>query len=574
MTGNDRIHTGTFTRLLALALCAVLVAATPAVAGPADDAKAAEKAGRMVDAAEAWARALDTSPKNRAAALGLTRTAIRASLPGHYLAAEDSLRTLLESTPSDAELLVALGRICLATSAAKKDTLAKKSYDDEAKRSFEKALASKPTSDGAAGGLAQAYYQMGDFANAIKTVDDFLAKSPAAPARALFWKGQTLYLQALDAFRNGGNKMTAEARAKFSQAKGAYEGSVQADGSDPQAWIQLAYAGAYLGDVETAGEAYRKAAALDPSSRAPILGLQSLYTHTPGRYVAELQGILKKNPDHVWALWHYGDERYKAGDFKKAREMYAQYAAASDNPGAGYYAAGLAATQQGEHDAAERLYYKALKADPNHLQAAGAIAKRIMDSGAEQRARKSVKDAQAVIKQFEPLLEAAPAMAWIRNNLGFILREAYVGGVRGGGAAQWRPILKAATKVYTEGAELLGEWTAAKEASLSWAQRYAEAQIISDTGLMYQFYDDTRDYETAERYYTIALEYTDDGYRDAFNNLAMILNEQKRWQDLYDLAAACAESITTEEGAPDEGTRRKAAAIAKQLLADGRANDR
>ena len=573
MTGNDRIRQGTTTRLLALTLCALLLAAAPAFAGPADEAKSAEKAGRMADAAKAWARALKKSPGNRDAALGLARTAVRAGLADHYQAAEDSLRTLLEKQPKDAELLVGLGGICLATSAAKQDTLAKKSYDVEAKQCFEKALAADPGSDGAAGGLAQTYYQMGDFTNAIQTVDDFLAKRPNAPARALFWKGQTLYLQARDAFTAGGNQLTDEAQGLFRKAQGAYQGSAQADGGDAQVWIQLAYASAYVGDVPTAGDAYRKAAELDPTGRAPILGLQSLYTHTPDKYVAVLKGILEKHPQHVWALWHYGDERYKAGDFKKARELYAKYAEHSDNPGAGWYAAGLAAAQQGDADAAERLYYKALDANPDHAQAAGSIQQRIMASGAEQRARQSVKGAKEVIAEFAPLLKAAPKMAWLRNNLGFILREAYVGGARGGGEAKWRPILKAATEVYTEAADLLGEWTAAKEASYTWAQRYAEAQIISDTGLMYQFYEATRDLDKAETYYNIALEYTNDGYRDAYNNLAMILQEQERWQDLYDLSAACAEGITTESGAPDEGTRRKAAAIAKDLLASGKAKD-
>ena len=575
MTGNNRTHLETLRRLAVVTLCVVLLAAPTAFAGPADDAKAAAKAGKWAKAADAWAQVLEKSPTNKEAAIGLTKAAIRAKLPDHFLTAEDSLRTLLEKNEKDVTLLVALGDICLATSGAKQDTLAKKSYDDEARQSYEKALRIDPKSDGAAGGLAQTYYQMADFANAIKTVDDFLALKPVSPTRALYWKGQTLYLQARDAFTAGGNKLTPQATDLFRKAQGAYQASAHVGGkkTDAQVWIQLAYASAYLGDIPTAGDAYRKAAELDPNNDAPIRGLQSLYTHTPDKYLSALAGLLEKNANHTWALWYLADNRYKAGDFKQARKLYERYAAASDNAGAGYYAAALAATQMNDADGAEKLHFKALAANPAHGQAAAAIQKRLMDAGAEQRARKSPDDAQKVIAEFAPLLKAAPDMAWIRNNLGFILREAYVGGARGGGEAKWRPILKAATEVYTEAADILGEWTHEKEQSYTWQQRYAEAQIISDTGLMYEFYPATRDDDTAEKYFNTALEYTEDGYRDAFDGMTRLLARQQRWQDLYDLAMACAEGLTTESGAPDESARSRAAGLAKKLLADGKAKD-
>lgn len=576
MTGNDSLKTGTLARLLVFACCLLLLPTPTAQAGPADTAKKAEAARDWTAAANAWAEVLEGSPKNRDAALGLARTAPRAGLADHYPTAEDSLRDLVAKNPKDADALVALGRICLATSAAKKDTLAKKSYDVEAKQSFEKALKLAPTSDAAAAGLAQTYYQTADFEQAIQTVDTFLARKPEAPARALFWKGQTLYLQGRDAFVAGDNQLTDEARAFFSKAQGAYQGSVRADGSEPDAWIQLAYASAYLGgagNIETAGEAYVNAAKIDGADRAPLSGLQALYTHTPAKYEAALKDILEANPKHAWALWHAADQRYRAQDWQKAREYYARYAEVAEAGAPGFYAAGLCAAQAGDADAAERLYYKALALDPTHAQAAAAIQKRIMDSGAEQLARSSPKGAQAVIAQFEPLLKAAPDMAWLRNNVAFMLREAYGGGARGGNESAWRPVLKASTRIYTEAAEALGEWTAEKARAYDgdWGKRYAEAQIISDTGLMYQYYEATRDFEKAERYYQIALEYTDDGYRDAFNNYALILQQQERWQELYDLAVSCAESITNEDGSADERTRGVAAALAKKLLADGKA---
>ena len=45
-----------------------------------------------------------------------------------------------------------------------------------------------------------------------------------------------------------------------------------------------------------------------------------------------------------------------------------------------------------------------------------------------------------------------------------------------------------------------------KARTLTAEQRYGLAQVISDTGLMFQFQPPTRDYEKAEMYYNRALE--------------------------------------------------------------------
>ena len=60
MTGNNRTHLETLRRLAVVTLCVVLLAAPTAFAGPADDAKAAAKAGKWAKAADAWAQVLAT----------------------------------------------------------------------------------------------------------------------------------------------------------------------------------------------------------------------------------------------------------------------------------------------------------------------------------------------------------------------------------------------------------------------------------------------------------------------------------------------------------------------------------
>ncbi|MDA1195180.1 MAG: tetratricopeptide repeat protein [Planctomycetota bacterium] len=576
MTGNNRIRTATLLLVgtLALPLAVVCFGARSAFAGPVDDALAATKARKFEAAAEAWHAVLEKSRGDRTAALGLADAGVRAARADLYASAEEALRGLKAKNAKDVDVLVALGRICMATSAAKEDTLAKKSYDVEAQENFTAAGAVDPKADGPVAGLAQTLYQMGNFAAAIETVDAFLGRNPPAPARALFWKGQTLYLQAQDAYQAaGGSALTPEVTELFRKAQGAYEASTRANGDEPDAWIQLAYASTWLGgedNVKTADGAYRKAALLDDSDKAPYVGLKSLHTHTPEKYVAALEEILAKFPENAWALWFRAVERYEAKDWKQARALFERYGAASDTPAQGWYYAGVCADQAGAAVEAEGLYFKALKADSNHEAAAGAISQKLMASGVEGRAREGVKHAQQVRKEFTPLLEAAPRMAWIRNNLGFILREAYVGG---GATKQWTPVLKDSVAVYTEASEILGEWTVEKERTYNWGQRYAEAQIISDTGLMYQFYEPTRDLAVAERYYRIALEYTDDGYRDAFNNLRVILTDQQRWQELYELCVAAEHGITTEAGDQDGATREVARRLKEQLLASGKAKE-
>ena len=133
-----------------------------------------------------------------------------------------------------------------------------------------------------------------------------------------------------------------------------------------------------------------------------------------------------------------------------------------------------------------------------------------------------------------------------------------------GSSAAWKPILEASRDMYVRAADIVGEYTAQYE-GMAMTERLSRAQVISDTGLMFQFYPEIQDLERAERYYLSALDWSDNGYFDAYNNLVQIWNKAERWDDLYDLADVAAESLLTNEGAPHPG-RGSARALADRLV--------
>ena len=541
-----------------------------AFAGDLEDGRAAAEKEDWKAAAESFGLVLDEKPADREAALGLSHAAIKADASEYFPALEDALLALRERNARDYDVLVALGHTCLAIAATKSNTLALKSYNDEALKSFEAAARIQPTSEDAAVGIARVHYESAFFDKAVSAINDFLARKPEKQASALFWKGQALYTLARDTHGKAGS-MTDAVRSLYAKAQGSYAASVAADPSSFDAQIQLAYASAWLGETEsdTALKAYLAAAVLDPSNSYPFKGLEALYTHDPAVLPKTLKALLAKHPKHPQALWYLGYNRYVAEDWPQAITYLKRAAAALEKAGNAWYYLGKAYDSAGDTKKAERAYWKALEASPEDMQAAWALELVIQKSDPMQRARQSVKAAREVIAEYGKIIEKAPLNYNVRNNLAFTLREAYVAH---GGSKKWLPVLEAAVKYYVEASEILGEFTAEKE-RLPYSTRHAMAQVISDTGLMFQFYPPTRDYDKAIDYYNRALEYSEDGYWDAYNNLAQLFTVKELWDELYDLAGACAEGIKTEAGQPDTRGRNSAKATMEKLVRDGKVKD-
>jgi len=561
--------------LCAGALCTAALCIGPlgaAYAGDREVARAAAKKGDWKAAAEGFALVLDETPADREAALGLTEASIKAGASEYYAVAEDALLALRERNARDHDVLIALGRMCLATAATKSDTLALKSYSDEALKSFEAAARLKPDSQAAAVGQARVHYESAFFGKAVGVVDAYLARKPAETAEANFWKGQSLYFLAGDTYKKAGasGPLPDAAKALYRRAQEAYAASVAADPSSYATQIQLGYASAWIEDDAAALTAYERAALLEPESVYPLKGIEMLHRNDPEGLPKTLAKFLKAHPKHPQGLWYMGYNRYASKDWPAAIEYLGRAAKVLRSPGQSWFYLAKAHEGNGDAKKAEGAYWKALEAAPDDARAAWALEQYIQKSDPMARARQSVKGAREIIAEYGKILAKAPDSYNVRNNLGFTLREAYVAHQ---GSRKWIPILRESLKYYVQASDIIGEFTVEKEQTLPYETRHAMAQVISDTGLMFQYYEPTRDYERAVEYYERSLEFSEHGYWDAYNNLRQILVEQKRWDELYDTSAACAEGIKTAKGGADMNRRASARATMEKLVKDGLVKD-
>ena len=566
-----------FTTLgLSLWMAVALLAVPPAWAKTVAKGEKALAAGKWTEAADAFAAVAEKDATDRRAILGLAEAARKGKLADHLATATELLAGLRESNPKDVDLAIATGETFLAkglvSGASDPDGLRYALAD--AKSAFEEALAVDPKNEAAHVGAAQVAFQGAEFDQALKILDAFLATKPEKPGRALYWQGKVYYLRANDAFRAAGSKfpLTGDVRALYVKAKGAFEASTLKDPTNFDAHMQLAYAAQIMGDQPTASTAYEKALALEPTSDLPLKGFSALYAHTPKKYVETLNRLAKTYSSNAVVFYHLGYHHLRAKQWGEAVPLFTKSINLASNDAfkaeANFYL-GWCYDQTNQKDKAIKCFHATLKANPEHPQAPLRLERYIMaDLASSGGGALDLASGERALKAYKKLTAMAPKNVDIRNNIGLILRDAYE---RNGQSSKYEPLLKAGTKFYTEASELIGEWNSDMEESVPFATRYGHAQVISDTGLMYQFYKPTRDYKRAEMYYSRALEFSSDGYYDAFNNLSKIYTEQKKWEDLYDLCAACEEALmANEKGAPHTVGRAQAKSIMKRLVAEGK----
>ena len=158
------------------------------------------------------------------------------------------------------------------------------------------------------------------------------------------------------------------------------------------------------------------------------------------------------------------------------------------------------------------------------------------------------------------MIALAPKSITARNDAGFFLREAYD---RTG--KKDRALLDACIARYQAASDLIGEYRPEYEQSVPYKDRHGFAQVLNDTGLMFQFYPDVVDLAKAEAYYRRAMEWTDHGYWDTFGNMMKILEGGNRFEDALEFALACADGIKQENGEPQETFRANARGAAERL---------
>jgi tetratricopeptide (TPR) repeat protein len=270
------------------------------------------------------------------------------------------------------------------------------------------------------------------------------------------------------------------------------------------------------------------------------------------------------------AVWFaLGRAHLAANRFEPAAKALATYVDRSADPGRAHYFLGLALQGVGKAKEAEAAFEKALQKLPEDVLAAYELDRRLQEKH-KNEAGTSFKAAKQCEEDYERLSKLAPTNPSVLNNGAFILREAYG---RHRNDAGWAAILKASQKMYEAAAKIIDDQTADVVDSASWGERWAWAQITSDTGLMFQstFYPEAADDPKAETYYLRALKLSEYGYLDAWNNLSKLYMAQKEYQKAYDLHARAAESLSTEDQKPHTVGREAAKKEMQKLIDEGKA---
>ncbi|MDJ0973365.1 MAG: tetratricopeptide repeat protein [Planctomycetota bacterium] len=560
------MHRNRFTTwFLALVAATLVLAPSAAEAGTLDAAKKALDKGDYEKAAERFLKVCKKDEGSREAPLGLAEATYKGKLNDDYLfESEDALSRLIEKDENDYEANLMLGEVYLLKASRQRDPQLLRGYYEDARITFSTALAQDGKSQQAAVGIAKALYYQGDFIGAEDTIDAYLAKKPEKTAEAHFWRGEAISIQARDKYGKE-RQLTDEIKGLYKEAKEAYAESTKVDPSSYEAWVKMGQAAHWSQDFAGARTAYLEAVKNDTKREhiEPLKGLASLHAHEPDKYTETLAELAEKHPKHEHVLLygvadHFGRKRDEA-----ALKLIESYVKVAKNPSAGHFYAGEIKARGGDKDGAIAAYKKSLASQPDREDAAWAWSQLLVNqkdlvSKVGTWSKSQVKD---LIAAYQPLFKAAPKNIWSRNSLGFALREFAVRHASEG----WDDIFVESAKAYESATLIIGEYDASFATKFAFNLRYGYAQVVSDTALMFQFYPATRDLKKAETYYLRALDWSDQGYFDAWNNLRMIYESQKRWDDLYDLASLCADGLVRESGLPHQEGRAQARSVMDKL---------
>ena len=542
---------------IAVVTLALASLSAPARAGALEDGRAALKDRRWAQAADAFATALKASPGSREAVVGLATAATEGKVTAQYELATSSLSAWLREKADDREARLAYGYLFLARAAVDER------YRADAQEQFQRLLKADADDADATVGLGRYYYFGGDYVRGLETLDGLLAKKPTfAPAH--YWRGRLLYDEAEQAVRGG---MTPEVQAKFVKAADAFEAAAKADPAMHDAWMRLAYASQYLSGADasraaTAEHAYLKALDIDPADDAPLRGLSSLFANASGRYVELLGKLAKDKPKSAAVLFHWGWTLKGQGKVDEALAAWKAHVAVARNPSRGWFEIAQALREQkNDLEGARKAYRAALEADPRFRGSELAVYWLLQPI--EERSRDAVTSlaaAKALLAEFDEVARLAPGSISARNDAAFFLREAY-----GATKQKHRELLDGCIERYVAASALVGEFVPGYERSVPYPDRHGFAQVLNDTGLMFQYYPETRDLRKAESYYRKAMDWTEYGYWDAYGNLLKILEAENRLEDAAIWAENCAEGVKKADGSPEETFRKICAADAERL---------
>jgi cytochrome c-type biogenesis protein CcmH/NrfG len=546
------------TSLLPLA-CVAFLAAT-AAAGPLETGRTALAEKRWADAATAFDEALKATPGSKEALMGLTTAVAEGKLVDRYQPTQTALLAALKASPDDRDVRLSLAKLFSAR--AEQDNR----FHADVEEQYRRLLKADPADEDAVVGTAQMYFARADHKRGLELLEGFLATKPTS-ARALRWKGEILYDQGVLAFRDAG-KLDERSKGFFEGARAAFAASAGADPTSFDAWLKRGYAAQYLGlepgaaaRTEEAGTSYEKALELDPESNLPLLGLFAVFGHS---WKDKVEKLVAAHKDAPRLQYWYADALHKNGKTKEAEAAVRRYLSLTKgNRAEGNALLAQVLIAKGDDAGAMKAFEDALKENPDLPAALEALDLRGRD--AVTQAGSDPAKLKAAVAQYRAFLAKAPRYVFGRNNLGFMLRDAFgpEGTKSGGSRPRW--ILDESVKAYEEAVALIPEWQDDFRGTYPFALRYAYANVLNDTGLMYHYYPEVEDLAKAEKYYRAAQDWSQHGYWDAYTNLMKILVAKERWADAVEYSEACAEGLKDESGQPNESQRATAAGKAEEL---------
>jgi len=410
----------------------------------------------------------------------------------------------LEQIPGDGRLDCKLGDIFVllaqkeAAGAADGTTI--QNYFLDAERLYDAALSKNAKLFEAVYGKAFVKFQQNDVEAARKLVADCLAiKKDYGKAHAL--QAEMFYNE-----------------RKYAPAVDAYETALKLDKSDPINFVRLGHCYLVLQQPAKAQAAYIEVLKYHPSYTVSILsGLLNLAGKKYEQAVPYMKAAVEAAPKSDAAWFYYGYSLFTNQMYDEALDAFQKASKLQPDNVQYLFYAGYAAEKQNDGNRALDYYRQALKMNPAYEQPALrfeglAVAYRANDFGQME-------------KLMEELLKLAPNHGWIHNDYALLLRD----WAEARGAAKSPNIapevlkrIKRSSEVYERAAELLPK----------------EAQVQSDTGLLFEYYPAIYDPKKASAYFVRALELSEFTYRDAWSGIWR-LRREKDWETLRD----CAEGV-------------------------------
>jgi len=414
----------------------------------------------------------------------------------------------LTANPKSATLLIKLGDVFVELAKKKLKQggagLETQNFFLDAQRVYGEAVAFDAKATDAVYGDAYVNFWLGKPAEAKKSIAKALGMDPN--------HAKSHALQALLLYR----------AKKYPAAATSYETARKLDDSNADVCYYYGHALYGSGKTDEAREAYRYLLKRHPGdTRAISVGLKTVCRKDDAKFEA---GLIEwsKSIKNSAPLWEYiGRATFSRKEYKPAIAAFKKATALAPKNDGYLFWLGFIEESRGDAQAAADYYTKTLKTNNTHVDAAYRYQNLIPQlSGGEFGNTE---------KLYEGLIKLAPTNGDIHNNFALALRNwAERAGARGTSPS------KAAARRIKRSGEVY---------ELAAALATDVPQVLSDTGLLFEFYPCNRDDDKAERYFRKSLEFSGFLYRDAFDGLSRLCRRTNNWEILKDYAEGVIEAI-------------------------------